>query len=288
MLSKQDQIGLVALSDGRTDQHAGTIANVKQVFLNWGLTPVEANTIYQKAGQFWSGTPEERAHALMDLFTDSSIKAIFDLSGGDSANQILPYLDYQTISKHSKPFFGYSDLTVILNSLFSQSGLTSYHYQAMHLVGRDHLNQQNRLHNLLFHQNDHLTFNYNWINQGTIEGITIGGNIRCLLKLAGTPYLPVPFGKVLFLESRSGRANRIASFLAQLDQINYFSQLNGLILGQFTELEEIEGSQALIELIKPFANKYNLPTIKTSQLGHSADSHILAIGKRVLIPNKHP
>ncbi len=34
-----------------------------------------------------------------------------------------------------------------------------------------------------------------------MDGIVVGGNIRCLLKLAGTPYWPDMREKILLLES---------------------------------------------------------------------------------------
>ncbi len=55
----------------------------------------------------------------MDFFTDDSIAAIFDISGGNSANQILPYLDYTVIREHPKPFVGMSDVSVILNAIYA-------------------------------------------------------------------------------------------------------------------------------------------------------------------------
>ena len=69
----------------------------------------------------FNGTGEERAEVLMKFFKDSSIKAIFDVSGGDLANGVLDYLDFEIIKNNPKPFFGYSDLSVILNSLYSKT-----------------------------------------------------------------------------------------------------------------------------------------------------------------------
>ena len=278
MLHLGDQIGLIACSDGRAPEQRDRIEAVKQFFINWGLKIKEAKTIYRKKGDFWSGQPEERAQELMSFYSNPEIKAIFDLSGGDSANQVLPYLDFNIIKQSFKPFFGYSDLTVILNSLFNQANHPSYLYQVMHLVGKDGLKQQEELYQLLFNQAPKINFDYSWIHGDTMSGTMIGGNIRCLLKLAGTKYLPDPKGKILFLESRSGSRNRIATYFAQLDQIGYFSQITGLFLGQFTELEQEDGSNRLFDLIKPFQDRYRFPIIKTDQIGHSSDSRFLKLG----------
>ncbi|WP_440896457.1 S66 peptidase family protein [Amphibacillus sp. Q70] len=278
MLGKGDQIGLIACSDGRSLDQVEKIKAVKQVFASWGLKAKEAQTIYQQEGCFWSGKPEKRARELMKLYLNPEIKAIFDLSGGDSANQVLPYLDFEKIEQCSKPFLGYSDLTVVLNSLFSQANHPSYHYQIIHLVGEDYLKQQEQLYRVLFDQAPPISFDYYWLYGKEMSGTMIGGNIRCLLKLAGTNYLPNPSGKILFLESRSGLANRIATFFAQLDQIGYFEKISGILLGEFSELEQKEGLVSLIELIHPYQERYQFPVAKTDQVGHSVDSHILRLG----------
>ena len=63
-------------------------------------------------------------------------RAIFDVSGGDIANEVLPYLDFDTIRKANKPYFGYSDLTTVINSLYTKAGVSSYLYQVRFLVGK--------------------------------------------------------------------------------------------------------------------------------------------------------
>lgn len=62
-----------------------------------------ANTLFRKEGYF-SGNPQERAAELNQLFKNTEISAIFDISGGDSANQILEYIDYESIRMNPKPF----------------------------------------------------------------------------------------------------------------------------------------------------------------------------------------
>ena len=78
--------------------------------------------------------PQERAAALMQAFRDDSISAILDVSGGDSANAVLPFLDFPAIRAHAKPFFGYSDLSVLLNpgnAPTCPSGISSHAFCAV-------------------------------------------------------------------------------------------------------------------------------------------------------------
>ena len=70
----------------------------------------------------------------MKFYNDNEIKAIFDLSGGDLCNEVIRHLDFSQIKKANKPFFGYSDLTVILNALYSKTNKVNYNYQLRNLL----------------------------------------------------------------------------------------------------------------------------------------------------------
>ena len=61
-----------------------------------------------------------------------------------------------------------------------------------------------------------------------MEGIVVGGNIRCLLKLAGTEYWPNMDGKILFLEAYGGEVSQIAALFTQLEQMGVFKQVEGI------------------------------------------------------------
>ena len=53
----------------------------------------------------------------MSAYRDPEVKMIFDLSGGNLANDVLPFLDYSIIENSDKLFVGYSDLTCIINAI---------------------------------------------------------------------------------------------------------------------------------------------------------------------------
>ena len=65
-------------------------------------------------GIFAEKTAVEKANQLNELFANPDIKAIFDVSGGDAANELLPYLDYDVIKDSGKVFHGYSDLSYLI------------------------------------------------------------------------------------------------------------------------------------------------------------------------------
>ena len=214
----------------------------------------------------------------MGYFRDPSIRAIFDVSGGDLANQLLPLLDFGEIAQNWKPFFGYSDLTCLLNAIYARTSLPTALYQVKNLGDRCGVDQQAAFSaSLLEGRPDLWRFETRFLQGEGMEGVLVGGNLRCLLKLAGTPYWPDLRGRVLLLESFTGGSARIATGLCQLAQMGAFELAAGVLLGTFTQLDREEGPQALermaLDCIGP-----GLPVARTLQVGHGEDAKGAAIG----------
>ena len=275
-----DKIGIVCCSNGRPKTEQSRIEQLRETLLKIGLTPVLGNHIYQQKGMA-SGTGRERAEDLMRFFRDDEIKAIFDLSGGDLANEILPFLDYDEIAGSDKQFWGYSDLTTVINAIYAKTGKTSVLYQIRNLIDEHGKQQFSDLKHTLLDGNDDLYgFQYKWVQKDAMEGVVVGGNIRCLLKLAGTPYWPDMNGCILLLESFHGGVPQMVTYLNQLKQIGVFDAVNGILLGTFTEMEEKGDSPSIEELVREYAGS-DIPIAKTKQIGHGSDSKGILIGRRL-------
>lgn len=283
LLKKGDHIGIVACSNGQPLTNKPKIDLLIENLKNLGLDTICSEYIYEVNSPF-NGSPEEKGKSFMNLYKSNEIKAIFDISGGDLANEVLDYLDYDHISKNPKPFFGYSDLTTVLNAIYSQTNNPVYLYQIRNLIYSDSENQKANFTNSLFNnKNDLFNFSYKFIQGKKIEGTVVGGNIRCLLKLAGTKYMPDFTNKVLFLESMGGEAGLMSAFLNQLKQIGAFDKIQGLILGTFSKMQENNISPTIEELVVKIANNPNLPIAKTEEIGHGSNSKCIIIGKNITL-----
>ena len=134
-MKKGDKIGIVACSNGLKESSRPEMEQLKITLENLGLTPVFSEYLYAKDGAE-SGTRQQRAEALMKFYRDEEIKGIFDVSGGDLANGVLPWLDYETIAKSGKMFWGYSDLTTVVNAITAKTGKPSLPDPESYLSGR--------------------------------------------------------------------------------------------------------------------------------------------------------
>ncbi|RYM00027.1 hypothetical protein EWH99_12780 [Sporolactobacillus sp. THM7-7] len=135
LLNNGDTVGLIACSDGLRPEEKPKIEYIEQTLGSLGLKTNKAYTIFQKKGTPFSGSPRERAAELMRLLIEPEVRAVFDVSGGDSANQILPLLDYDVIRSAKTPFIGISDLSVINNAIYARTGMPAFHYRIKNLAG---------------------------------------------------------------------------------------------------------------------------------------------------------
>ncbi|MCI8665645.1 MAG: LD-carboxypeptidase [Dorea sp.] len=276
------KVGIVCCSNGQTREHEKTVKALETALRQLGMEPVFSPYIYERDSVF-SGTAKERADSLMEFYRDTSIRCIFDISGGDIANEVLPYLDYEWIARSNKSFWGYSDLTTIINAIYTKTGKASVLYQIRNLVYGDSERQQANFQSLIWHGNEELfQFRYRFVQRERMSGVVVGGNIRCLLKLAGTPYWPDMKDKLLLLEGYGGVVPQMVTYLNQLTQIGVFGQINGIILGTFTNMEQEGCAPGIVELVKQYAGN-SLPIVKTDELGHGIDSKGVIIGKELIL-----
>lgn len=279
MLNRGDKIALVCCSDGRGQDRKEETERLVSLLLRIGLKPVLSDYIYERESVF-SGSAKERADSLMNFYRDESIKAIFDISGGDIANEILPYLDFSVVGKTDKLFFGYSDLTTIVNAIYAKTGRPSVLWQIRNLLYNFSEAQISDFSDTFFKGKDSLyTFDYRFIRGESMEGTVVGGNIGCLLKLAGTEYFPDMNGKILLLESLSGTVAKLTTYLSHLKQLGVFDKIGGILLGTFTKMEQENALPRMEDLVLRFTE--DIPVAKTQFIGHKSNSKAIVIGKKI-------
>lgn len=277
-----EKIGIVCCSNGLKKTYREKIKSLEKTLIQIGLQPVFSDFIYEKDSVF-AGTAKERAQALMEFYADDEIKGIFDISGGDIANGILPYLDYEVIAACPKLLWGYSDLTTVINAIYTKTGKASVLYQIRNLIYDAKEQQTADFRNTVVeHGNDLFQFDYRFIQKKEMQGIVVGGNIRCLLKLAGTEYMPDFNDKILLLESHSGTVAQMETYLCQLQQLGAFDKVAGVLLGTFTEMEKETCIPTIEILVQKIAGK-DLPIAVTREIGHGTDAKAILVGQELYL-----
>lgn len=280
-LHKGDKIGIIACSNPIEEEVRDEVEELLKVLKELELEVVLSPYLYSlDTSIILRG--KLCGEVLMSYYRDSQIRAIFDISGGNTANEVLDYLDYNVIKKNPKPLFGYSDLTSVLNGIYTKSKIPNILFQIKNICKDETGVRKTKFYHSQFQGLTELyNFSYEFIQGTTMEGIVIGGNIRCFLKLAGTPYLPDATGKILLLESLSGETPLMISFLNQLKQMGVFQKIKGIILGTFIEMDKKELKPDITELVVYIIDNKNIPIVRTKDIGHSKYSAAIGIGEYI-------
>lgn len=318
------RVGIVACSNGLPLHAKEEMLQLNKTLCALGTEVIWSDFIYAKDG-VRNGTGKERADALMNFYRDKNVDFIFDVSGGDVSQEVLDYLDYEVIAAargkdgKRKVFWGYSDLTVLLNAIYAKTGNPGVLYQVRYIENMLQNNVVNMNEteaeigtgitekSLCGIRNNLFTPRYHFLRGEEMSGVLVGGNVRCLLKLSDTEYFPDMTGKILFLEARSGFEKEMRSYLSQLQQMGVFEKINGLFLGTFTRWDEEnirvaqqealrkekalkqgvrtkdcgEKEQMTMErLVLEYIPK-ELPVAKTLEVGHASTSKAIRIGEHL-------
>src|SRR3989344_3608165 len=119
-LKKGDCIGIVSPSDPLTKE-------IKNQFEK-GIKVLEGMGFKVLLGKHLSSqNPKEKAADINDLFSNKKVKAIMCTQGGDSAEKILPLINWKEVKNNPKIFMGISDITFLLNAIYQKTGLITFH-----------------------------------------------------------------------------------------------------------------------------------------------------------------
>ena len=272
----QRKYGIVRCSNPQPPQAREEVSRLIEILGEKDEEVLTGRNFYTDDPEFFFG--DQRAQELMKLFQTTDMTDIFDISGGDMGNDVLDYLDYETIGKSNATFWGYSDLTTVINAIYTKTGKASHLFQIRNLV-RDASGARLREFEKWRESADDtlFRFDYEFLRGESADGVIVGGNIRCLLKLAGTEFFPDMEGKILLLEALSGEVPQMTAQFAQLRQLGIFEKVKAVVLGTFSKMEET-GATPTVEQIAMKSIPEHIPIIKTTQVGHAKTSKAVVIG----------
>lgn len=228
----------------------------------------------------------------MDAFLDNEVDAIIATQGGDNSNDILDLLNFELIGKNPKPFFGLSDITVLLNVISLKSGIKTYHgLDFLWGLGKNSTEYtENLLNNILKKDKieilkNPMTSTWAPLVQGVGEGLLLGGCLPSFCLLLGTKYDPLDLVNspyLLVLEDIGENKSAIRAKLTQLKQHKRFNLCTGIILGNFAFCEQKpeENNVPIEDLVKEVFGDLNIPLAKIEEIGHCVENIILPIGGR--------
>ncbi len=289
-LKKGDTIGLITPGSYISDEGLEkAVKNVEEL----GFRVKLSRNIRKKRG-YTAGTDAERLDDLQHMFSDAQVKAVWCARGGYGSARLLPMLNFKQLKKQPKALIGYSDITALLNALYSQTGLIGFHGPVASSEMTDYTKEQ-LLAVLMYDcrsytiksfrqkQEDGAAENsapIRCLQGGNAKGRLLGGNLSLLAALAGTPWAPDYRSKIVFLEDVGEKPYRIDRMLTQLRQASALPQAAAFALGTFSgcEAEENDNSLSLEQTLEDRIASLKKPCSHGLSFGHIKQQCTLPIG----------
>ena len=238
----------------------------------------------KKLYKYLSGSDKERIKDLENLWLDKSVDAIFCLKGGYGSLRLIKQINFHNL-KAKKIFLGFSDITVLLLSIYARLKLTTFHGP---LIGSKSIDKKSL--NYLFKLLTKKDFNFSYsfkktgtvISHGKAVGRLIGGNLTSICSMLETTLLPCFKSSILFLEDCDEKPYKIDRLLTQLENAGIFKQVKGILFGSFKNCG-FKKRDEFIRLIKEKLGKYKIPIVCNFPAGHGKQNYTLPIGKEACL-----
>ena len=234
-----------------------------------------------------AGTREQKAEDMMNMFKDEEVKAIICLEGGETCNTFIDLLDYDVIKQNPKIITGYSDITVLIQSIYKKTGLVTFHSSNFTGFGTEHAEEDYEEFENAFVNKKIVKFHVGdkkFIRSGNTEGKMIGTNLGSMMYLLGTEYLPDMQDNILLIESYRTSPNECQRRFAHLKQYGVFDKIKGVIIGYNYDLQKNGNSYPQMEdILLEYTKEYDFPIIKCNDFGHKMVNSVIPIGVKAKI-----
>ena len=253
--------------------------------------------------RFDSSPVEARVSDLHEAFADSGVRGILTTLGGYNSNGLLGYLDYDLIRANPKIFCGFSDITALATAIHARTGLVTYsgpHFttfgmkrgidytieyferclmcdEPFEVLPADHWSDD-----LWYKDQDNRYFvpnpGYEVMCEGEAEGKLLGGNLRTLCPLFGTPYMPNLEGSILLLEDdEETDPVHFDRTLQSLIHQPGFEGVRGIVFGKFQRASDMD-QDTLTAIVESRPELDGLPVVASANFGHTTPQFTFPIG----------
>jgi len=265
---------------------AKKIKTCVETLQQWGFQVMIGKTVGSKSTNYFSATDEERRDELQALLNEPSIKAILCGRGGYGVTRIIDQLNFSAFKKNPKWIIGFSDITVLHAHLLTKCNTASLHAPMANAFnnGGVKLPYVQSLQKALKGTKMQYACAPNTLNQlGKATGVLMGGNLALIAHLVGSTMMYRTKGAILFLEDVGEYAYNIDRMFIQLKRERMLSQLNGLILGGFTDRKDTTRpfGKTIEAILQEHIAEFDYPVCFGFPVSHETENYALKVGAKV-------
>ncbi len=287
LLQKGDKIGIVAFAKKIS---LNEIQPAIKVFKSWGLKVVIGKTIGAEWNQF-GGNDEERRADVQEMIDDQSIRALFSARGGYGSVRIIDQIDFNNFLQKPKWLIGFSDVTVFHSHINKNHNTPTLH-ASMPVFFHENTNEAlTSIKDAIMDGKMQYKIQSQfpeYCKEGNVEAEIIGGNLSILYSLCGSSSSSNTQGKILFIEDLCEYLYHTDRMLQNLKRNGFFSNLSGLIIGNFNNMKDgpIPFGKSTEKMIFDFCKNSDIPIFTGFPAGHIKDNRALIFGEKVFMKVK--
>ena len=279
-LKKGDTVGIVCPAGYMPRDKAETCVQVLQ---DWGYRVRIGATLGGHSLNYFSGTDEERLTDLQQMLDDESVNAILCGRGGYGVGRIIEQIDFTRFRKKPKWIIGFSDITVLLNHIYSNFNIACLHEPMASAFNRKKKKNPfvQSLHAALMGKTSHYKADPQFFNRvGKASGVLVGGNLSLMAHITGTSSDVQTRGKILFLEDVGENMYNIDRMMYQLKRTGKLEKLAGLIYGGFTDMKDTDRpfGESIHALLSDIVKEYTFPVCFDFPVSHGRENYALKLG----------
>ena len=276
-LQPGDKVAIVSPAGAIAEEY---ITTGVEVLRSWELVPIigpHANASYG----YFAGTDAQRIQDMQWALDDPDIRAIFCTRGGYGSLRIVEQLDYSLFQGYPKWLVGCSDITVF-HSKMNTLGIESMHGAMPKSFRRTNPEALKRLKEMLFGKITAYELPPHPFNRpGLVQAELTGGNLTLLHCMHSTLLECKHQSPILFMEDIGENLYAIDRMLQSLKLAEKFERLQGIIIGDFTEMKGLDFGKDAYEIIRDLMEEYTYPTCFGFPAGHSVNNYPLIIGSTI-------
>lgn len=304
---KKLKVWVIALS-WYSDVYAPVVWNDSKVLgiiqSYWFEVKLYHSTFHRK--YCWCPSIESRIHALEDAYADTSIDCIIAYLWWRNSIRILKYLPYSLIRKYKKPIVWYSDITILLNAIYTKTWVYWIHWPLFvdHGTKRWNYHIQN-LKKILNNKDWTLKYSVDttysenmWrlhsdttdqktapsrISSWVWEWIAVWWNIVSFVALCWTPYFPDLTDTILYIEDDECETHwSIDRAIYTLSLQPWFSRIQWIIIWRFHSFTWID-TTTITRIINnnPYISELHIPIYYWASLWHTYPNNYFPIWKKI-------
>jgi muramoyltetrapeptide carboxypeptidase len=280
-----DGIGIVSTS---SPVSAGELEQLAAYLGRRGYAVRVAGGVLHRNGHF-AGSAEQRAAGVLDMFGDPAVSLVLPATGGTGAGHLVDLLDYALIRAHPKLFTGFSDPSVLNNSILAAAGLPSvFGVSGFQFFGWPDVDEPTEsafwrmvsgpIAGLEVPSEDWRVYR---ADVPAVSGPVMGGSLWAMMALAGTRWMPPTSGAILLLEDFAGTFDDVDRRLTHLRLAGVFDDIAALVIGAPADWAAEDAPDTSADELVLRCVKGRFPVITGVGFGHQERKIMFPVGGRV-------